>query len=601
MLLYGMHDREGLHLVPPGGFCLDTIALSEKPNPVDYRSLRSDINWIVRLNWGYGSTGTYPPEQGIDTYIQRAVDYVLGSKGIYAYIPGNEPNHENERPEGRIISPKYAATVFSTLRRAIRPFNRDSLALTVPVAPYHASPMDWLYYLKEMLSLIANNGGADGIGIHAYVRGGTPDSVYSSDRMGPPLSGQYNSFRTYRDALSVVPSSMKRLPAFITETNTLTEMGWPDKASGLIPAIYDEIDMWNKATGTQKVFCVCMYRYPKYDQWYIEGKNGVIADFNRAVSKDYKSPTESIHLPFIPNQPVTQSFEREIDPRAVARGVKIEEINLQPGETGWKVKKIEWFDEQQSDLIGPDHHILVDTLNELGNRIEDTGILYFWPTGKSLTTSEAKPGEIAASNYPMSPSENEFSVKIVDYPYKSETVTGIGMGQMTPDGFNPGIHTSTLVVFQLVTASDKPKESFNWQRSIDFVLRWEGGLSSDPNDLGNYVDGKFVGTKYGISARSYPNLDIVNLTLEQAKEIYYNDYWLRSGADNLSWPLCLAHFDLAVNGGIGRAQEALQESGNSFVRYMAWRIAWYARLNQFELYGRAWIRRCSDLMLEADK
>lgn len=454
MLLYGMHDREGAHLVPAGGFCLDTIALSEKPSPFNYRHIRDDINWIVRLNWGYGSTGTYPPQQEMGNYIQRASDYVLASQFIYAYIPGNEPNHENERPGGVVISPKYAAEVFSVLRRAIRPFNRETLALTVPVAPYHASPMDWLVYLKEMFSLIANQGGADGIGIHAYVRGETPEAVYSSDRMGPPLTGQYNSFRTYRDALSVVPSSMKQLPAFITETNLLVQGGWPDNASGVIPAIYEEINTWNSATGTQKIFCDCIYRFPKYDKWHIDGKNGVIQDFQNAVAKGYRSPVgpqkEIIYQPIVVNNPAPPDFAREIDPRATARGVRIEEINLFPGEFGWKVKKIQWFDEQEADRVGPDHHILVDVLDEQGKRWQGVHLMVKWPGDVVALTTEAKLGEVAAANFPMSPSRNEFSVWVEEYPVRSEKVVGIGMGAETPSGFNAGIHTSTFVVFQYV-------------------------------------------------------------------------------------------------------------------------------------------------------
>lgn len=143
--------------------------------------------------------------------------------------------------------------------------------------------------------------------------------------------------------------------------------------------------------------------------------------------------------------------------------------------------------------------------------------------------------------------------------------------------------------------------SDNWTRSINFVLGQEGGLSFDPNDPGNYVNGKFVGTKYGISAAAHPELDIPNLTLDRAKAIYFKDYWVPSGASDLPFPLCLAVLDLAVNGGVGRAQQASNEAGHDFVKYMAWRMNWYTRLNQFNLYGPAWIRRCAALMNEAAK
>jgi len=36
--------------------------------------------------------------------------------------------------------------------------------------------------------------------------------------------------------------------------------------------------------------------------------------------------------------------------------------------------------------------------------------------------------------------------------------------------------------------------------------------------------GELKGTKYGIAAKSYPHLDIKNLTLDQAKAIYMQDF-----------------------------------------------------------------------------
>ena len=53
----------------------------------------------------------------------------------------------------------------------------------------------------------------------------------------------------------------------------------------------------------------------------------------------------------------------------------------------------------------------------------------------------------------------------------------------------------------------------DFDKALKFVLKWEGGYSNDPNDPGGE-------TKYGISKRSYPELDISKLTLEQAKDIF---------------------------------------------------------------------------------
>ncbi len=90
-------------------------------------------------------------------------------------------------------------------------------------------------------------------------------------------------------------------------------------------------------------------------------------------------------------------------------------------------------------------------------------------------------------------------------------------------------------------------------KALAFALKWEvgnapnGGYTDDPHDPGGE-------TKYGISRRSYPHLDIAGLTLDQAKAIYDDDYWQASGnqeshCSELPWPLNAVHFDCVVNVG----------------------------------------------------
>jgi len=92
-------------------------------------------------------------------------------------------------------------------------------------------------------------------------------------------------------------------------------------------------------------------------------------------------------------------------------------------------------------------------------------------------------------------------------------------------------------------------------KAFAWILKVEGGYVNDPNDRGGE-------TKYGISKKSYRKLDIKNLTKEQAKEIYYKDYWKKVGGDYLPYPLNLIVFDFAVNSGVKRASEYLQQMVN---------------------------------------
>ena len=73
---------------------------------------------------------------------------------------------------------------------------------------------------------------------------------------------------------------------------------------------------------------------------------------------------------------------------------------------------------------------------------------------------------------------------------------------------------------------------------IERVLAHEGAYSDDRSDPGNWTGGRvgsgvLKGTKYGIAANTYPNLDIRNLTRDQAVEIYRRDFWEASQADEL--------------------------------------------------------------------
>ncbi len=95
--------------------------------------------------------------------------------------------------------------------------------------------------------------------------------------------------------------------------------------------------------------------------------------------------------------------------------------------------------------------------------------------------------------------------------------------------------------------------SADFAKALAFALKWEvgnvpnGGYTNDPRDPGGE-------TKYGISKRSYPHLNIANLTIGEARDLYHYDYWLASGnqdshCSELPWPLNAVHFDCVVNVG----------------------------------------------------
>lgn len=90
-------------------------------------------------------------------------------------------------------------------------------------------------------------------------------------------------------------------------------------------------------------------------------------------------------------------------------------------------------------------------------------------------------------------------------------------------------------------------------QAVEVVLAHEGGYVNDPRDPGGE-------TKYGISKRSYPHLDIANLTREDAIAIYYRDWWQRYGYGRLQdEAIATKLLDMAVNMGPATAHRLLQE------------------------------------------
>ena len=99
---------------------------------------------------------------------------------------------------------------------------------------------------------------------------------------------------------------------------------------------------------------------------------------------------------------------------------------------------------------------------------------------------------------------------------------------------------------------------YSFDMAFKEVLGFEGGYVDDKNDNGGE-------TKYGISKRSYPDVNIELLTVEQAKHIYYRDFWNTKQMELSSIDdekIAIELFDTAVNMGVGVASKFLQEALN---------------------------------------
>lgn len=164
------------------------------------------------------------------------------------------------------------------------------------------------------------------------------------------------------------------------------------------------------------------------------------------------------------------------------------------------------------------------------------------------------------------------------------------------------------------------------QSICEIIAQVEGGYVFDPKDPGGE-------TNYGISKRSYPQLDIKNMTLNGACTIYvndfikptYSDWWVSIGEPNMalfiggfavnSGPkpalkiiqrLCnnVLDMSLLVDGVLGdktlnaieQLKEPLLSEKQVRQKIIGSIIEYYTSLDRFNIYGKGWMNRVSTFL-----
>lgn len=127
-----------------------------------------------------------------------------------------------------------------------------------------------------------------------------------------------------------------------------------------------------------------------------------------------------------------------------------------------------------------------------------------------------------------------------------------------------------ILVIAMLMLCCQASSAANIQKSLPIIFGHEGGLQCDPSDPGNWTGGK-VGhgrqgcTKYGIATNTYPNLDIRNLTLKRAGELYERDFWNPIRLSEFeSQGLATEIFDTSINCGVGTGGNIVIQLVNIF-------------------------------------
>ena len=300
--IHGLHEPGGEHLMATHpGFILFTHELGRDPgnhNGFDYTPWTSQgFQVIARLNHGYGAAGTIPLPAYYADFAQRVENFVANSAGCFRWIIGNEPNHSQERPTDELdrrqpITPMMYAECFNMAGSSILSIagHRDDIVIPAPVAvwnvetTYPENPSgDWLKYFTDQLNYCAE-AVVGGIALHTYTHGSDPMLITSEQMVDPPYQDRRYHFRAYQDFMAVIPEWYNNRPVYITETNQ--NGPWLDVDNGWIQGAMAEIDGWNQMRFQTIEACIC-YRWPRYDQWYMDGLGGVMQGFQEAANLGY--------------------------------------------------------------------------------------------------------------------------------------------------------------------------------------------------------------------------------------------------------------------------------------------------------------------------
>lgn len=146
------------------------------------------------------------------------------------------------------------------------------------------------------------------------------------------------------------------------------------------------------------------------------------------------------------------------------------------------------------------------------------------------------------------------------------------------------------------------------------LLGHEGGYVNHPADPGGE-------TNWGVSKKTYPNVDIKALTRDHAKAIYLADFWTPAGCDRVPDGVAFDLFDTAVNSGVDKAVKMLQtavgvtpdgklgprtlaainaeNAGLLKAKFNGSRLQFMTELSTWAIFGKGWARRIASNLMRA--
>lgn len=144
-----------------------------------------------------------------------------------------------------------------------------------------------------------------------------------------------------------------------------------------------------------------------------------------------------------------------------------------------------------------------------------------------------------------------------------------------------------------------PDELF--KKALQFVLKWEGGYVNNPNDKGGATNKGITQGTYNswLISKGQQRKDVKFISQSEVEEIYYKNYWLKAGCQNMSKKFAVLSFDTAVNMGVGRVREFLQAADykypEKFIKAREVKYREFASYGNQKIFLQGWLNRLNAL------
>lgn len=335
--IYGMHDYNDAirHMMTYNGEARGWLLLMQSlseyhggTNQEVVSAANAGFGIVVRLHWGFGSTGTLSTVSQYDTFASRASLFIQNHiNHCKFYHIGNEPDLCVEWPGGglndgccqgtgncqgnncsdkreKITAARYVDCFQRVYNSCVARGIQGFFLCPAPTATWSGTfncvnngfdGFDFMCYAKTIYAQIPAHM-IGGFALHPKTREHDPAQITSNAPWwGSTLFGCAMNesvrlyFRVYIDMLDAIPVAQRHKAVFFTELNPHFS-GWGNVNNGYVVAAYNEIHNWNVNNPTRRITAMMLYRWDDgVDMWDLHDRPQVHQDFRNAIANGQTS------------------------------------------------------------------------------------------------------------------------------------------------------------------------------------------------------------------------------------------------------------------------------------------------------------------------